>query len=326
MIPPSLLETIVERMPLRSANKGYSGARLERVVLSDGAVLIVKHISPESDVAMRLTHDTGRAAWLWTSGLMGRFPPVIDHATVAVEAEGDGWAIIMRDVSDALLPNNRLLTRAESYRILEAATRLHTTFRGQRIEGLCTLTDHLSLFLPSTALRERGGPLPLFRWIARGWELFQDVVPRELGDAISAIHARPSLLAEQLERCELTLIHGDLWLSNIGLFPDRVVMLDWGAATAAPPAFEFTMYLTGNWSRIAAEREQLIDDFRNLSSEQYDERAMQLAFIATFTEFGWNKALDVVEHPDAAIRAREAADLAWWVRRVSEALETWSPV
>lgn len=103
-------------------------------------------------------------------------------------------------------------------------------------------------------------------------------------------------------------------------------MLDWGLATAAPPALEFTSYLAGNWSRIAASREQLIDDIRAVSGEYHDEQAFRLAFIATLAEYGWNKAFDSVECPDEAVRAREAADLDWWVRHAREGLETWSPV
>jgi aminoglycoside phosphotransferase (APT) family kinase protein len=146
-------------------------------------------------------------------------------------------------------------------------------------------------------------------------------------DAVGAVHKRPERLAAELERCATTLIHGDLWLSNVGLSPDRVVLLDWGVATQAPPAFEFTMFLTGAWSRILATRDEVIDDVRAVSGEQHDERALQLAFLATYAELGWNKALDAVEHWDPAIRRREADDLAWWTGRVRRALEkTWSPV
>lgn len=322
-----LFDSVVVRTSLRQTSRGYSGATLERIVLADGRALVVKRISPARDVAMRLTHDTDRAGWLWASGVMARFPPVVDHAVVATEPDGDGWVIVMRDVAGALLPDERVLTRAESRRILAAAAALHDAFRGGRVEGLCGIADHLSIFSPKTAARERGGSSPLFEWIGRGWALFPDVVPRDVAEAVRGIHERPDRLAAELERCETTLIHGDLWLANVGLYPDRVVILDWGAAAQAPPAFEFTTYLTGAWSRIRATREDVIDDFRAACGERHDERALQLAFIATFAEFGWNKALDAVEHPDPAIRAREAAELAWWVGRVRWALETtWSPV
>jgi hypothetical protein len=321
-----MLDSAVERTSLRQTSQGYSGATLERIVLADGRSFVIKRISPAWDVMMRLTHDTGRAAWLWTTGVMDRFPPVIDHATVAAETVDDGWVIVMRDLSNALLADDRMLTRAESRRILEAAAALHRTFRGERIDGLCSLGDHLSLFSPQTAARERDGANPVLGWIERGWKLFPDVVPHDVVTAVRAIHERPERLAAELDRCETTLIHGDLWLANVGLQPDRVVILDWSTATQAPPAFEFTTYLTGAWSRIMAAREELIDDFRTASGNPFDERALQLSFIATFAEYGWNKALDAAEHPNLTKRASEAADLAWWTARVRHALETtWSP-
>ena len=319
-----LLSDMAERTPLGSSD-GFSGAQLERVVLADGTALVMKRIAPATDLTMRLTHDRGRAATLWTTGVLDRFPPVIDHATLAAEPDGDGWTIIMRDVSGALLGDDRVLTREEHRRILGAAAALHQTFRGEQVEGLCTLADHLSLFTPATAARERPGPRGLFDTVARGWELFGDAVPRDVAEAVFAVHEQPDRLARELERCDTTLIHGDLWLANVGLSPDRVVILDWALATQAPPEFELTMYLTGNWSRIAATREEIVEDFRALRREQFDARALALSFIGTFAEYGWNKALDAVEHPDDAVRARESAELDWWVRRVRRCLETWTP-
>ena len=40
---------------------------------------------------------------------------------------------------------------------------------------------------------------------------------------------------------------------------------------------------------------------------------------------GWNKALDVTENPDPIARARERADLDWWVARVRRELDAWAP-
>ena len=69
-----LLDNAVERKPI-GEGQGYSGAKLERVVLADSTVLVVKRISQEYDLAMKLTHDTGRAARLWVSGVLDRLPP-----------------------------------------------------------------------------------------------------------------------------------------------------------------------------------------------------------------------------------------------------------
>jgi aminoglycoside phosphotransferase (APT) family kinase protein len=306
---------------------GFSGATLESVTLNDGTRLVVKRISPSWDMAMRATHDRGRAATLWTSGALDRLPPSIDHAIVAAEPEGDGWVIVMRDVSSALLPEGHSLTRAQFRRVFAAARDMHRAYRGVRIDDLCTLTDHLSTLTPAAMAQfaDRDDWLP--RMLPRGWELFDDLVPNDIAAAVRAIHARPALLAAELERSWTTMLHGDLWIANFGLLPERVVFLDWGLATCAPPVLEFTMFLTGCWSRVTATRDEMITDIRALYGDDHDERALQLAFIATFSEFGWNKALDVVEHPDPALRAQEEGELHWWIATVRAALEsTWSPV
>jgi hypothetical protein len=257
--------------------------------------------------------------------VLGRLPPVIDHAILAAEPDGDGWIIVMREVSDALLPRSRVLSRAENYQIFKAAAAMYETFRGEHIEGLCTLTDHYALLSPATANRQRSSS-PLMQFVGRGWEQFADVVPDDVAAPVFAILDRPGLLARQLEGCETTLIHGDLWLANLGLTSDRVVMLDWGLAAAAPPAVDFAAYLAQSGSRIAATQEQLLDDFRTVRGERHDERALRLALIGGLVEMGWLKATEVEDAPNEAGRAQAAADLDWWVRHVREALETWSPV
>jgi hypothetical protein len=324
-----LLDQVVERATLRQAGgQGYSGAKLEAVRLADGTRLVVKRISPATDLTMRLTHDRGRAATLFTTGVLDRLPPAVDHTIVAAEPDGDGWLIVMRDVSAAFLPDERALTHSECRRVFAAAAAIHETYHGQRIEQLCSLTDWVSLMSPTTMTSVgRDGDNELPGAVLRGWELFDDLAPRDIADALRAVHARPERLAAELVCGATTLVHGDLWLANLGLLPGRVVIIDWGLATQAPAALEFTMFLTGAWSRVAATREQILDDARAAGGEHHDERALQLALLATFANFGWNKALDAVEHPDPAIRARETAELTWWVERARHTLETtWSPI
>ncbi len=55
-----LLGRAVEQTPLPFAQgQANSGAPLEAVVLDDGNHLVVKHISPATDLLMHLTHDRG---------------------------------------------------------------------------------------------------------------------------------------------------------------------------------------------------------------------------------------------------------------------------
>ena len=65
-----------------------SGARFERVLI-DGESFVLKYQDPRDDWLLRATGDPGRCyVRLWESGLLGRLPPVIDHAVVAADFDG----------------------------------------------------------------------------------------------------------------------------------------------------------------------------------------------------------------------------------------------
>jgi hypothetical protein len=321
----SLLADVVAREPLAAAD-GRSGSLLERVVLGDGRTLVVKHVRDGGDWIMRASHDHGRAAELWSSGVLARVPDVIDHAVVGAERVEDGWVVIMRDVSAALIPDHARLSRGDSRRVLEAAAALHAGFWDDPPLELCSMADRYRFLSPATARREADGADEVPRLIGRGWERFAEVVPADVAEPVLAVLERPEPFAAALSAFGSTLLQGDLKLGNLGLTADRVVMLDWGTQTGwAPPAVEVAWYLAINWSRLDATREQVLDDFRAAEGERHDEDALRLALLGGLVQLGWDKALHASGHPDPAVRAREAADLAWWTARARDALAVWSP-
>jgi hypothetical protein len=321
----SLLVDVVRREPL-AATDGRSGSLLERVVLAGGEALVVKHVVAGGDWIMRATHDGGRAAELWSSGVLARVPEVIDHAVVGAEQVEGGWVVVMRDVASGLVGDHARLTRDDSRRVLEAAAALHARFWDEPPLTLCSMVDRYRLLSPATARRERDGADEVPKLIGRGWERFAEVVPAEVAEPVLAILERPEPFAAALSASPSTLIQGDLKLGNLGFLEDRVVMLDWGTQTGwAPPAVEVAWYLAINWSRIDATREQVLDDFRAAEGERHDEDALRLALLGGLVQLGWDKALHASGHPDPAVRAAEAADLAWWTRRAREALAAWAP-
>ena len=321
----SLLADVVRREPLAAAD-GRSGSLLERVVLGDGQALVVKHVRDGGDWIMRASHDHGRAAELWSSGMLARVPEVVDHTVLGAEQTADGWVVIMRDVSAALVPDDARLSRADSGRVLEAAAALHAAFAGGLPLELCPLADRYSFLSPATARREAGGADEVPALIGRGWERFAEVAPADVAGPVLAVLERPEPFAAALSAFASTLIQGDLKLGNLGFTGDRVVMLDWGTQTGwAPPAVEVAWYLAINWSRIDATREQVLDDFRAAEGERHDPDALRLALLGGLVQLGWDKALHASGHPEAAVRAREAADLAWWTERARDALAVWSP-
>jgi hypothetical protein len=321
----SLLDHVVRRWPLRHG--GFSGAGLEHVLTDGAESLVLKRVCRDDDWLMRAARDEGRIGTLWESGVFARIPSAIDHAVVAVERDAEGWLVFMRDVSTTLFGDTRVITRAENLRILAAAAALHNRFWDEEpLPGLCRLAHRYASLSPATAAREPDPSLAVPSRLRPGWEAFADIVAADVADGILAILERPSLLAEQLEARPCTLVHGDLKLANLGFGDDRVVMLDWGSWTGfAPPAVELAWYIAVNWSRIDASREQVIEDFRSLAAERFDETALRLGLVGGLVQLGWNKALDAATHPDEALRRREQADLDWWVARAREAFETWYP-
>jgi hypothetical protein len=321
----SLLAEVVARESLAVAD-GRSGSLLERVVLAGGQTLVVKHVRDGGDWIMRASHDHGRAAELWSSGVLAKVPAVIDHAVVGAERVDGGWVVIMRDVSAVLVPDHARLTRGDSRRVLEAAAALHARFWDEPPLTLCSMVDRYQFLSPATTRREATGADEVPKLIGRGWERFAEVVPADLVEPVLAILERPEPFAAALSSFGSTLVQGDLKLGNLGLTSDRVVMLDWGTQTGwAPPAVEVAWYLAINWSRIDASREQVLDDFRAAEGDRHDEDALRLALLGGLVQLGWDKALHASGHPDPAVRAREADDLAWWTARARAALEVWSP-
>jgi hypothetical protein len=321
----SLLAQVVSREPLAAAD-GRSGSLLERVVLADGRTLVVKHVLDGGDWIMRASHDHGRAAELWSSGVLARVPEVIDHAVVGAERVPGGWVVLMRDVSADLVPDHARITRGDSRRVLRAAAALHAAFADDPPLALCSLEDRYSFLSPATTRREAGGADEVPRLIGRGWERFAELAPADVAGPVLAVLERPEPFAAALSRFPSTLIQGDLKLGNLGFSGDRVVMLDWGTQTGwAPAAVEVAWFLAINWSRIDATREQVLDDFRAAEGDRHDTDALRLALLGGLAQLGWDKALHASGHPDPAVRAREAADLAWWCDRARDALGVWSP-
>jgi hypothetical protein len=335
----SLLAGAQARTPL-VVTDGRSGSALERVTLADGRVVVVKRVAPAWDWIMRGTNDHGRIAELWSSGLLARVPAVLDHGVLAVEPDGDAWLVVMRDLTAEFLPEETRLSRAQSRRILGAAAALHAAFWGAPHQPeLCSLADRYTLLSPANATRERARGNQFAVTILRGWERFAERVAADVADAVLALAERPERLAAALARHPATLIHGDLKLGNIGLAgkgggsgrrrdtdrlnnPGRVVLVDWGTQTGwAPPAVEWAWYLAINRSRIDASHEQVLDDARAAAGAHHDEAALDLGLLGGLLQLGWDKALHATEHPDPAIRAREADDLAWWVARSRAGLE-----
>jgi hypothetical protein len=315
-----ILDRVVERTALED-HDGRSGALIERVVLDDGTRLVVKRSQPDTDITLRLTGGIDRERMLWSAGVLDRLGGGVGHAIIDAWDEDGTTVTVMRDLGDAVPGWSRRVSRDECRRIFSALATLHETFAGAPPANLCSLETRLAVLSPNGlgALTDSTNPLPPL--VARGWELFAEIVDPDVAAAVDGVHRDPGPLAAALRRSPVAMVHADLWLVNLALLPTEVVLLDWAIATEGPGALDMAVFLTGSAAHVDATREQLIEDFRAASGELTDAATMELALLAGLADMGWNKALDAVEHADPDVRARERADLEWWVDRARRTLD-----
>ncbi|HEX7473176.1 MAG TPA: hypothetical protein VF323_08830 [Candidatus Limnocylindrales bacterium] len=304
-----------------------SGSLVERVTLDDGRVVVVKHLDPARDLIVRATCDDGRLARLWAAGVFERMPSVVEHGILGVEPEGDGWLVVMDDLGAALLPDDRRVGRAESRRLLAAAAAVHERFAGAPLPSVGPIATLYRYLSPALAVAEAGTPNPLPSLVGRGWARFPEAVPQDVAAAIATIHRDPERFAAAFAGSPGTLVHGDYRFANLGLRADRVVVIDWGSScVVGPAALDLAWYLIVGATRIDATRDEVIDDFIAVEGARHEPRALGLALIGALAQLGWNKALDVLENDDPEVRARERADLDWWVARMRRELDAWGPI
>jgi hypothetical protein len=311
---------VIERIPLASV--GVSGARIERLITGDGRVLIAKVIEQRSDWLIQATGDDGRLARLWTSGVLQQLPPGVDSAIESVEEIPGGWVVVMRDVTDSLLPAGQALTRRQSRRILAATASLHDAFAGVRIDAMCPLVDRLAVLTPAVARNTLG--IPFRARVLEGWDRFAELASADVGPAMGDLLERPGKLAAALADFPKTLLHGDLKVANIGLDGSTVVFLDWGTLTGTGPrAVDYAWYLGVNGAAIDASLDDQLADVAAVLTPD-DHAALPLAMLGALLQLGWDKAMGATSS-DPIRRARERAGLTWWCRRAAEALDLWSP-
>jgi aminoglycoside phosphotransferase (APT) family kinase protein len=315
------LGPVAERVTL--ASSGWSGNRIDRLVLADGTALIAKRIVPGSDWLGRCTRDPGREALLFADGVFARMPATVDPAGVAAEPEGDAWWVVMRDVSDELLDESTPLTREENRFVLGRAAEMWARFWDEDVPHLSTLHDRLAFAVPAISETERDNVDILPKQFEAAWEAFGEAVDDDVATAVLRLVDDVTPLADALAERGTTLIHGDLRDENIAMPDGRLVLLDFGLATQGHPAAELAWYMVHDVWRIEATHDEVVEDFRRALGERDDPVALELGMISGLVQYGWIFGHSAVVHTDPAEREWARTELNWWVPRVRHALEQW---
>ena len=310
-----------ERRPLADSD-GKSGATLERAVLEDGQAVIVKRFDPEADLVMRASGDTrGREVEMWESGVFDRLPADVGHAVL------DGWfgddglgVLVMRDLGDAVYGWQTPVAPDRCRSMLRSVTSLHRTFLGQPPSDLAPLDAVVGLFEPDR-LRPYAHE-ELVGYALRGWEIWADLVSNEVGERVLELAQHTEPLTRAIARRPMTMIHGDLATVNMAFEDDHLTLIDWGLAAAAPGGVDIGRFLAGCAHVLDVDCDAFLTMYREEAGDMHDEAATRLGLLAGLVWLGWNKALDIVDHPQDDVRERERSALPWWLDRAREALDT----
>jgi hypothetical protein len=302
-----------------NAEDSKSGARFEWVVIN-GERYVLKHQDVADDWLMRATGDDlgRRYVALWEHGILDRVPDVIDHATVGCAYDGRAGAILLRDVSEGLMPMGDVPFATDQHRrFLDRMAALHAAFWGWRDDiGLTPLASRYLAFSPAVAEAEAalGSTVVVPPLMASGWSRLPTVAP-DVAGVVIPLFDDPSALIAALEAVPHTFVHGDWKAGNLGEHPDgRTIVLDWGEFPGeASPLADLAWYLALNASRLPESKDDTIDTYRaSLEAHGVDtagwwDDALALELLATMVQFGWEKAL-----------GGEGPELEWWERRALE--------
>jgi hypothetical protein len=301
-----------------------------------GPRFVVKRASSDWDWIMRATDDrVGREALAWTSGLLDRLPPEVEHSIFACARDEGGWAILMRDIGDALFPPHDPylglpIAAADDTRILDALAAMHARFwddasAADPALGFCTPEARYRAFSPQTGRHEASGTDFYPRIIREGWDLLPNLIDPGVADLIAGLADDPGPLTSALARYPQTVVHGDPRPPNLGLLRDgsqapRVVLLDWQFVGPSAPAVDLAWYLyTSGPGRpgvqdavIGCYRECLASRLGSRFGEAWWRPQLELSLLGQMIRSAQDMAWAAVRHESASVRQWANAELAWW--------------
>jgi hypothetical protein len=288
---------------------------------------VLKHLPPEGDWLTRFTAGAHRLRHLWDSGTLAQVATTVDHTIITVVPSNGADVVVMRDVSDSLVPTGSTVSAPQLRQLVAGLAELHRAWQGHQLDGLCSPEARYGLFAPRLHAADDGpNRHPARDIILAGWRSFAELVPTDVADAVFAVHQRPELLAAALmASAPATLVHGDAKLENLGVCGNRLVAIDWGELTGLGPAEIDVAWLAvmSGW-RMHVLPDEVFAAYDQHADRRLDPRALDLACIGSLAQMGFKLAARC-RAPDQPIRERAALLLDWWVARVREALATWSP-
>ncbi len=187
--------------------------------------------------------------------------------------------VLLRDITDALLPADQPFSEAQHSRFLHHMAALHAAFWGWKDDvGLTPLAVRYLTFSPTVAAAEAalGSDLLVPRVMATGWEQLSEISPR-LAECVLPLFDDARPLLDALHEVPHTLVHGDWKAANLGSHADgRTVLLDFGEIPGeASPLADLSWYLALNSDLLPESKDDTMARYR-ASLEQCGHRHIGL--------------------------------------------------
>lgn len=270
-------------------------------------------MSIHRDWIMRATDDDRcrEAAFARTPSPL---PAGVAHPALGATRDGDAYALLMRDITPALLPE--MIDGEATDAILRAMAALH----GVPASALpplpwCALDKRLALLTPQTARIASAYGAPVAADIMHGWSLFARHAPPAVDAALRALFEDRQPLLDALKPLPPMLLHGDLKFDNIGIDADGTVwLIDWAMTLVAPAAVDLGWFLAINSRRMTISLDETLARYAHFASLPADlcERHDAATVLCGLLLRGWRKALDA--------EGGEPGELRWWCARAEAAL------
>jgi hypothetical protein len=336
MLAPEMLGAIVGReigavreAPLGAQESAYSGSAIS-VIETNTDRLLLKRCAPAWDYFMRVSNDgRGREALVFTSGLLDRLPPELAHAYLACARDGDGWAILMRDVASSLMPPRVAIAHADHRRVLTGLAAFHAAFwEHDPGPGFCAPWHHYHVVSPAAAAGDAGEHGALQEMIQDGWERLLALIDPGIGTLALALANDPTPLTDRLARLPQTVVHGDMRPANIGIEDDRLLPIDWALVGRGVAGLDAIWYVAGLGARSPLARESSLDIYRAALADRLGPRfdtawwepMLDFSLLGGLLRHGWIAAR-VTSSRDTMMRDAARADLSWWTEAARRGID-----
>lgn len=297
---------------------GLSGADLFRGELFDGTRLVAKRSTQGQDVFQRLLgHTESLELALWREGIFNRLPQGVSSPTIGGWVDGPDTWIVMHDLGGRIVGPDHPYDAAEIDRWLASLDALH---RSKIRPNARTSLDKVVGMFSSTRLDVVSAPVELRANVDRGWTLFRDFAGPALADQVIPLAIDPTPVVAALKSRPAAFCHGDVAGVNMAWDDGGLALLDWGQAFVGPPVLDIARFLPSGLRASSLDNDDLLDAYRARSGTEFDYVGMELALLAAFVWYGWQKAIDATETADPSLKEAEISSMEWWCDRLPGAL------